>query len=301
MNAVEISNLKKYYNKKMALDIENMTINPGEIFGLIGPDGAGKTSLFRILTTLILASEGNIKVFGLDVFDDYKRLRQIIGYMPERFSLYMDLSVEENLKFFAAVFGVKLEENLKKIDHIWSHIKAFSKRKAGALSGGMKQKLALCCALIHQPKLLILDEPTTGVDAVSRIELWKMLQSIKSEGVCVLASTPYMNEATMCDRVALIQDGKILKLDTPAKLKDSFEPVLYRLKSPNIYDILLELRESNLCHSVHGFGQEIHLCLNDEVTSHDIYKRLDSNNLEYSSLEEIKPSMEDCFMEWSSK
>ncbi|HBL34185.1 MAG TPA: ATPase, partial [Porphyromonadaceae bacterium] len=205
-----------------------------ELYGLIGPDGAGKTTLFRILTTLMLPDSGSAEVAGLDSISDYRDIRNRIGYMPGKFSLYQDLSVEENLNFFATLFGTSLHENYDLIRDIYVQIEPFKTRRAGNLSGGMKQKLALCCALIHRPSVLFLDEPTTGVDAVSRREFWGMLKNLKREGITILVSTPYMDEATLCDRIALIQSGKILSIDTPRRIIDKYAGTLYAVKAENV-------------------------------------------------------------------
>lgn len=220
MNPVIVQDISKSYGAVKALDGVSFELQEGELFGLIGPDGAGKTTLFRLLTTLLKPDSGSARVEGLDIVTDYKEIRKIVGYMPGKFSLYQDLSVEENLEFFASLFGVTIEENYDLIAPIYSQIEAFRTRKAGKLSGGMKQKLALSCALIHKPRVLFLDEPTTGVDAVSRSEFWDMLQGLKAHGISILVSTPYMDEASRCDRVALINEGKILKIDTPAEITD---------------------------------------------------------------------------------
>lgn len=296
--AIEINGLQKSYGDVKALNMGKVEIKEGEIFGLIGPDGAGKTTLFRILTTLLEPDAGTAKLFGLDVVKDFKELRKHIGYMPERFSLYMDLSVMENLEFFASVFGVKVEDQLPSIQNIWDHISPFSDRRASQLSGGMKQKLALCCALIHRPKVLILDEPTTGVDAVSRLELWGMLADLRDKGMTIVAATPYMNEAAMCDRVALFQKGKILRLDTAEELTKSFEFKLYRVKADHLYPCLLSLRESKLCHSVYAFGQGIHIVLEKGVEANQVILYLTDAGFKSIEVKEITAGMEDCFMEW---
>lgn len=218
--SISINDVTKNYGSICALDNVSFEVEKGELFGLIGPDGAGKTTLFRILTTLLVPDSGTATVEGLDAIKDYKRIRSIVGYMPGRFSLYQDLSVEENLEFFASIFGVDVKDNYDIIAPIYSQIEPFAKRRAGKLSGGMKQKLALSCALIHRPQVLFLDEPTTGVDAVSRSEFWDMLVGLKQYGISILVSTPYMDEAGMCDRIALINEGKILKIDTPENIKD---------------------------------------------------------------------------------
>ena len=218
MNAIEIRNISKSYGSVTALDDISLSVGRGELFGLIGPDGAGKTTMFRILATLIDPDQGNATVAGLDIGDSYRSIRSRIGYMPGRFSLYPDLSVRENLNFFASLFNVTVADNHSLIAPIYSQIEPFASRKAGKLSGGMKQKLALCCALIHKPEVLFLDEPTTGVDAVSRQEFWDMLDTLKASGITVMVSTPYMDEAVRCDRAALISRGRIMATDTPGRL-----------------------------------------------------------------------------------
>lgn len=218
--SISINDVTKNYGSICALDNVSFEVEKGELFGLIGPDGAGKTTLFRILTTLLVPDSGTATVEGLDAIKDYTRIRSIVGYMPGRFSLYQDLSVEENLEFFASIFGVDVKDNYDIIAPIYSQIEPFAKRRAGKLSGGMKQKLALSCALIHRPQVLFLDEPTTGVDAVSRSEFWDMLAGLKQYGISILVSTPYMDEAGRCDRIALINEGKVLKIDTPENIKD---------------------------------------------------------------------------------
>ncbi len=218
--AIKIREISKGFGTIKALNNVSFDVEKGELFGLIGPDGAGKTTLFRLLTTLLKPDEGSAQVEGLDIITDYKEIRKIVGYMPGRFSLYQDLSVEENLEFFASLFGGTVEENYELIAPIYSQIEPFKTRKAGKLSGGMKQKLALSCALVHKPKVLFLDEPTTGVDAVSRSEFWDMLAELKKYGISILVSTPYMDEAGRCDRIALIHEGKILRIDTPENITD---------------------------------------------------------------------------------
>lgn len=229
MNAIEAIGLKKSYGDIAALKGVSFKVGQGEIFGLIGPDGAGKTTLFRILTTLIMPDGGHATVDGLDVLKDYKELRTRVGYMPGRFSLYPDLSVKENLDFFAGIFGVTLEENYDLVAPIYRQIEPFKTRRAGKLSGGMKQKLALCCALIHRPRVLFLDEPTTGVDAVSRVEFWEMLSDLRKTGISILVSTPYMDEAARCDRIAFMMEGQILQtLPPPERLEDYFVELIGR-------------------------------------------------------------------------
>ncbi|HNK99063.1 MAG TPA: ABC transporter ATP-binding protein, partial [Chitinophagales bacterium] len=243
-SAIHIQNLHKTFNKGklVALDNINFDVRKGELFGLIGPDGAGKTSLFRILTTLWLADSGNATVAGLDVVKDFKEIRRRIGYMPGKFSLYQDLSVEENLNFFATLFNTSIEENYDLVKDIYVQLEPFKSRKAGKLSGGMKQKLALCCALIHKPEVLFLDEPTTGVDPVSRKEFWEMLKRLQSR-ITIIVSTPYMDEATLCDRIALMQGGKIMQLDTPQQIVDRFADELIAVRSEQMYHLIRDIRE----------------------------------------------------------
>src|SRR6478609_3618428 len=238
MHSVIVHRLSKAYGKKKEIKAVNeisFEVAQGELFGLIGPDGAGKTSLFRMLTTLLLPDSGNASVDGSDIVKDYKAIRNKVGYMPGRFSLYQDLSVEENLNFFATIFNTTVEKNYDLIKDIYIQIEPFKKRRAGKLSGGMKQKLALCCALIHKPEVLFLDEPTTGVDAVSRKEFWDMLKRLKEQNISILVSTPYMDEASLCDRIALIQNGSIMSLDTPQNIIKSFPKQLFAAKAKDIY------------------------------------------------------------------
>ena len=258
-NVIESSGLSKSFGTTKAIDNISFSVNESEIFGFIGPDGAGKTTLFRIITTLLLPDEGNVKVLGLDSVSDYKKLRKNIGYMPGRFSLYQDLSVEENLSFYATVFGTTVKENYDLISDIYSHIEPFKKRLAGKLSGGMKQKLALSCALIHKPQLLVLDEPTTGVDAVSRSEFWSMLGKLRKHNITIIVSTPYMDEAMRCDRVALIQHGKILAVDTPVKIMEGFSRKLFSVKAPEKYRLINALRQFPSTITAYPFGDSVHV------------------------------------------
>ncbi len=295
---ISVQNIKKSYGETLAVENINFDVNQAELFGLIGPDGAGKTTIFRILTSLILPDEGKAVLNGYDVIQDYKKIRQIIGYMPGRFSLYQDLTVEENLNFFATVFGTTIEENYDLIRDIYVQIEPFKKRRAGKLSGGMKQKLALSCALIHKPKILILDEPTTGVDAVSRKEFWDMLKRLKEKDITILVSTPYMDEASLCDRVALIQKGKIMQIDTPQNIMDSFERELISLKSDNIYKLLQDLRQYAETHSAFPFGQTIHYTNETgKINIEEINEYLKNKNHKNIEIKQIKANIEDCFME----
>lgn len=256
--AVEIRGLTKAYGETRALAGIDATVEPGEIFGFLGPDGAGKTTLFRILCTLLLADAGTARVLGLDVKDDLWALRREVGYMPGRFSLYLDLTVEENVRFFATAFGTTLEAQRDVIAPIYDQIAPFSERPAGALSGGMKQKLALCCALVHRPGILFLDEPTTGVDAVSRREFWDLLENLRDGGLTVVVSTPYMDEADRCDRVALIQEGALLAMDTPAALVAGYPLPLLEVRGGDRVKVLAALRDAPWAHSAYPFGTSIH-------------------------------------------
>jgi len=296
--SIEVRNLSKNYGDVEALKDISFSVNPGELFGFIGPDGAGKTTLFRILTTLLLADSGTASVEGLNVVKAYKQIRRIIGYMPGRFSLYQDLSVEENLRFFATIFDTTIEENYDLVKEIYSQIEPFKTRKAGKLSGGMKQKLALSCALIHKPEVLFLDEPTTGVDAVSRQEFWEMLQRLKSQGITIIVSTPYMDEATLCDRVALIQNGKIMQISSPEEIVAKFPLGLFSVSSADIYRLLHDLQELPQAHSVFAFGQAAHLSYRtDTLTRDDVIDFLKEKGHQEVKINEIKPNIEDCFME----
>ena len=256
--SIIVQNISKSYNKISAIDSISFEVKEGELFGLIGPDGAGKTTIFRILTTLLLANEGSATVAGFDVVLDYKAIRNSVGYMPGKFSLYQDLTVEENLNFFATIFGTTIEQNYDLIKDIYIQIEPFKTRRAGALSGGMKQKLALCCALIHKPTVLFLDEPTTGVDPVSRKEFWIMLKRLQEKGITILVSTPYMDEASLCDRIALIQKGTILKIDSPENIINNYEKIIYDVQAKNTHGLIHDLKNFPSQHSVFAFGEYIH-------------------------------------------
>lgn len=296
-NEVGLERVSKNYGDVEALQEISLKIHSGELFGLIGPDGAGKTSLFRILTTLLLADKGTATVCGLDVVRDYKKIRTIVGYMPGRFSLYQDLSVEENLNFFATVFNTTVEENYELVRDIYVQIEPFKKRKAGKLSGGMKQKLALCCALIHRPEVLFLDEPTTGVDPVSRVEFWDMLDRLKKQGITILVSTPYMDEASRCDRIALMRSGRCLSVDTPAGIRSSFGRQLWTVRSSAMYKLLVDLRAFPGTYSCYAFGDAHHLTLKENGKEMDALKQF-LRNKGYTDvvIEPVMPSVEDCFM-----
>ena len=298
MTAVSISNIIKRYGTKKAVTTAlhgiSFDVQQGELFGLIGPDGAGKTSLFRILTTLLLAEEGTATVDGFDVVKDYKEIRKRVGYMPGRFSLYQDLTVKENLDFFATIFNTTIEENYDLIKDIYSQIEPFKDRRAGKLSGGMKQKLALSCALIHRPSVLFLDEPTTGVDAVSRKEFWEMLKRLKEQGITILVSTPYMDEAGMCDRVALIQSGRIMQIDTPAGIVQQFGKKLLAVKSSNMLELLKVLNDQDVVENAYPFGEYHHVVLKDDGA--DVLRNELNQNGIVVEMKETEANIEDCFI-----
>ncbi len=299
MNTVIIDDIKKSYDKGkvQALRGVSFSVEKGELFGLIGPDGAGKTTLFRILTTLLVPDSGNAQILNYDTIKDYKEIRKYVGYMPGRFSLYQDLTVEENLDFFATVFNTSIEDNYDLIKDIYVQIEPFKKRKAGALSGGMKQKLALSCALIHKPQVLFLDEPTTGVDAVSRKEFWEMLKRLKAQGITILVSTPYMDEASLCDRVALIQHGDILEVNTPQGVIQSFKKPLWAVRSANMFRLLQDLRSFEGTNSCYPFGETHHLTLkNGDMNIDDVERYLQKRSHNSIEIKAIQPNIEDCFM-----
>ena len=294
---LSVENLVKNYKEIKALKSITFSVQEGEIFGLIGPDGAGKTTLFRIIASLLLPDNGRVTMFDMDVVERYKKIREIIGYMPQRFSLYHDLTVEENLAFFATVFGTTIRENYDLVKDIYSHIEPFRKRKAGKLSGGMKQKLALSCTLIHQPRLLLLDEPTTGVDAVSRKEFWEMLKNLKNKGMTILVSTPYMDEARLCGRVALIQDGRILTLEKPENIIKNYDRKLLAIRSDNMYGLITDLRNDQNAFSVHLFGQFVHYNQKNRLADRDrIFRYLTEKGHQNIDIHHIDPIIEDCFM-----
>lgn len=300
--AIKSIDIKKRYGQKTALDAISFDVKKGELFGFIGPDGAGKTTLFRILTTLLIPDSGSLTVEGLDTVKDYLKLRNILGYMPGRFSLYPDLTVEENLRFFAGIFKTTPEANYDLVKDIYSQIEPFKNRKAKDLSGGMKQKLALSCALIHKPEVLVLDEPTTGVDAVSRIEFWEMLDRLKKSGITIVVSTPYMDEASRCDRVALIQNGKLMTIDTPEAIRSDFGRDLLAVKADDVYGLLGDLRQYKLIRTAFPFGEHIHATLADEsVKPAEIISYLQAAGHNNVKISKIKPSIEDCFMEMMKK
>ncbi|PQJ77170.1 ABC transporter ATP-binding protein [Polaribacter glomeratus] len=296
--SIKIANISKSYKKVNALKNISFEVKSGELFGLIGPDGAGKTTLFRILTTLLIANEGVASVAGFDVITDYKSIRKNVGYMPGKFSLYQDLTVEENLDFFATIFGTTIEENYDLIKDIYIQIEPFKNRRAGKLSGGMKQKLALCCALIHKPKVLFLDEPTTGVDPVSRKEFWEMLKRLQQKGITILVSTPYMDEAALCDRIALIQGGKILEIDTPAAIVKHYLKPIYNVSANNMYQLVNSLKAYEYNHSVYPFGEFVHYTdRRSDFNPAELKVYLESKKLSNITIEKTVATIEDTFME----
>ena len=297
MAAIEAYNITHRYGRVTALDDLSFTVGEGELFGFIGPDGAGKTTLFRIAATLIIPAGGRMTLFGLNTVSRFRELRNHIGYMPGRFSLYQDLTVEENLKFYATIFGTTIKENYQLIEPVYKQIEPFRKRQAGHLSGGMKQKLALSCALIHRPRILILDEPTTGVDAVSRAEFWEMLTRLRAEGITIIVSTPYMDEALRCDRIAMIQNGTLLGIDTPDKIRRSYGSKLYAVTHNDRYRLLLGLR--SLQHALHPepFGDSVHITIPEGITPGEVISALTSAGLPGAEISEIVPGIEDVFLE----
>jgi len=300
---VEVRGVSKSYSLTKALDEVSLSVQKGEMFGLIGPDGAGKSTLFRILTTLILPDSGTASVEGFDVKRDYKSIRKIIGYMPGRFSLYGDLTVDENLSFFASVFDVKVKDNYPLIENIFKDIAPFGKRRASRLSGGMKQKLALSCALIHKPSVLFLDEPTTGVDPVSRREFWQMLDRLKTAGITIVVSTSYMDEALLCDKIALIKEGRILSSNSPHGVVESYRDTLIAIWGDEMHLLLKELRSYDEIKSVYSFGQEHHIAIDKKLYNicfiDSLAQKLHQKGFQNFQIKVIAPTIEDCYMEFS--
>lgn len=299
---IKADRLVKTFGTVTALNSISFEIGEGELFGFIGPDGSGKTTLFRILTTLMIADSGRASVFGYDTVHDFKKIRTLAGYMPGRFSLYQDLTVEENLRFYASVFGTTVSANYDLIKDIYSHIEPFKKRIAGKLSGGMKQKLALSCALIHAPRLLVLDEPTTGVDAVSRTEFWQMLKKLQKRGITILVSTPYMDEAGLCDRVALMQNGEILSIAAPDRIVKQFRTPLWAVKAENKYTLIQGLNSFPGINSVYAFGETVHITTRSGSLDEDeLIRFLAEGTTGPISISSITPGIEDCFLQLMRK
>lgn len=294
--SIHIENVTKLYNKTKALDQVGFSIRSGELCGLIGADGAGKTTLFEILATLLSPDEGDATVAGMDIRNNKKEIRSLIGYMPGKFSLYQDLSVKENLNFYATIFGTTIADGYELIAPIWDQIKPFSDRPAGKLSGGMKQKLALCCSLVHKPLVLLLDEPTTGVDPVSRREFWDMLKSLNEKGITILVSTPYMDEAIRCDRIAFLHEGLLLDIKTPQCFIDSYKGYIYEIQSDVPYRILRQLGALNQTKSAYLFGRNVHWTIDEKETSQAEWL-LRKEGIEFSVTVQIKPTIEDALMQ----
>ncbi len=293
---ISIKDVSKYYGTKEALKKTNLEVDHGEIFGLLGPDGAGKTTLLRLISTLLLPESGTISINSIDVVKDYSKIRNILGYMPGKFSLYQDLTIQENLKFFATIFGTSIEENYNLIKDIYSQIEPFKNRRAGKLSGGMKQKLALCCALIHKPEVLILDEPSTGVDPVSRKEFWEILSKLKKLGITIMVSTPYMDEAMRCDRVGLMFDGEIIEIDTPNKIVLNFDIPIFAAKAKNMFILLNDIRNYQDTESCYTFGEYLHIVLKPNADFNNLYNWLKEREYANFEFKKIEPTIEDCFM-----
>ena len=297
MTPIEVEGISKKFGQTQALQDISFSIERGELFGLIGPDGAGKSTLFDVLVTLIPPDSGTAKIEGLDLIKDYKKIRHIIGYLPGRFALYGNLSCKENLEFFAKLYGENIKKNYRLIAPIWEQLLPFKNRKAAALSGGMKQKLALCCALIHKPKILFLDEPTTGVDPVSRRELWDILTVLKSEEISVFVSTSYMEEANLCSRVGLIQGGKLLRSNTPAQIQADFQGVIFAVHTDTIYQLLQHLDEFTLAQDFYAAGQQVNIVLNNLSQEPFLHSYLEKLPVKIKNIERIEPSIEDCFIQ----
>jgi len=303
MIAIRTTHINKSYDETDALKDLCFDVEKGELFGVIGPDGSGKSTLMRILVTLLLPDNGTAEVAGFDIVKDYRSIRKIVGYMPGRFSLYHDLTVEENLKFYATIFRTTIKENYDLISDIYEHIAPFRKRLAGRLSGGMKQKLALSCALIHKPEVLFLDEPTTGVDAVSRKEFWEMLKKLQKKGITILVSTAYMDEAARCDRIALMLKGKFLQTGTPQHIIDTYSKNLFSIKTAEPYRLMNELKKQLFCDYVFPFGDSVHFTSKqkEESVKKAVKETFTEENYGDIYIEKITPGMEDCFMELMNK
>lgn len=300
MAEVSVRNVRLSYGKIQALKDVSLEVEEGSLFGIIGPDGAGKTSLFRIMTTLIVPDSGSAHVCGYDTVKDMMEIRRLVGYMPGHFSLYQDLTVEENLSLFASVFNTTVQENYSLVEDIYRQIEPFRKRRAGKLSGGMKQKLALCCAMIHRPRVLFLDGPTTGVDPVSRKEFWQMLSRLKVQGMTIIVSTPYMDEASLCDTVSLMKDGRFFKTDTPRAITEKFGKHLYEIKaSGSTVKALDGLAAIDGVQACYPFGDRLHI-VSSSLSLAELSERATSAGYDISTLAECTPTVEDCFMDFDN-
>ncbi|MDR1792536.1 MAG: ABC transporter ATP-binding protein [Bacteroidales bacterium] len=298
MSAIDVVHLSKTFRQSKVLDALQFQVDEGELFGLIGPDGAGKSTLFNILITLLKPDDGCVgTISGYDILKDYKTIRNIIGYLPEKFSLYGDLTCEQNLDFFAMLYGENVENNQNLIAPIWNYLKPFKKRRASALSGGMKQKLALCCALIHKPKILFLDEPTTGVDPVARQELWGILTKLKNENITVFVSTSYMEEADYCTHVGLLQKGKMLGCDSPQKIKADFKGILVSIQTADVYGVLTQLIDFQPKDNVYAAGQQVNVVLKHEEDLKYLQQFINDNSLKCNDISITDPNIEDCFIQ----
>ncbi len=291
--AIKIRGLSKKYGDLVAVNNLNLDVENGELFGLIGPDGAGKSTIYKILATLLQPDQGDASILGLDLIKDYQQLRSTIGYMPERFSLYPDLTVKENLHFFASLFGISIQENFKLIEPVYAQLAQFPNRYAGKLSGGMKQKLALCCALIHRPKVLLLDEPTTGVDAVSRSEFWDTLSDLKQQGITIIVSTSYMDEASRCDRVGIMNHGNLLRCGAPDKLCLEVSHGLYAARAKDMFLLLTRLRELPAINDSYTFGDTIHFTASEDFDVQSASKLLAHKGIQDLEIFPITGNLED--------
>lgn len=300
MAEVSVRNVRLSYGKIQALKDVSLEVEEGSLFGIIGPDGAGKTSLFRIMTTLIVPDSGSAHVCGYDTVKDMMEIRRLVGYMPGHFSLYQDLTVEENLSLFASVFNTTVQENYSLVEDIYRQIEPFRKRRAGKLSGGMKQKLALCCAMIHRPRVLFLDEPTTGVDPVSRKEFWQMLSRLKAQGMTIIVSTPYMDEASLCDTVSLMKDGRFFMTDSPGAITEKFGKHLFEIKAVgSTVKVLDGLAAIDGVQACYPFGDRLHI-VSPSLSLAELSERAASAGYDISTLAECTPTVEDCFMDFDN-
>jgi ABC-2 type transport system ATP-binding protein len=298
VETIQVINTSKSYGAVKALADANLEIPRSCLYGLIGPDGAGKTTLFRIITTLLIPDEGTVEVFGCNTVRDYRKIRLFTGYMPGRFSLYPDLTVAENLNFYATIFSTRVDRHYDLIKPVYSMLEPFKNRLSRNLSGGMKQKLALCCALIHNPRLLVLDEPTTGVDAVSRKEFWDTLNMLKQSGMTILVSTPYMDEASRCDRVAMMQKGQIMGQDTPGAILAGFKSALYEIRTSERLKAIEILRSDKLVKQAYLFGQSIHVTsVNRGCDETYLNQLLTGQGIPGLNIKTVTPDFEDCFID----